>query len=114
MYAKGKLLTVFVGLFDEGLAVPDGSFIRAGEERLVRKMELFNKTQDFRNLKEVIDVMGDVQEFKYEDPNDIHNVTTFSAGTCAGCNTYTIEYDDQDRVLRETYANGGLYGLCLH
>jgi RHS repeat-associated protein len=60
------------------------------------------------NLIEVIDVMGDVQEFKYEDPNDIHNVTTFSSGTCAGCNTYTIGYDGQDRVLRETYASGGM------
>ena len=60
------------------------------------------------NLTEVTDVMGDVQEFKYEDPNDIHNVTTFSAGTCSECNTYTIEYDDQDRVWRESYATGGM------
>jgi YD repeat-containing protein len=60
------------------------------------------------NLTEVIDVMGAVQEFKYEDPNDIHNVTTFSAGTCAECNTYSIDYDDQDRVLRESYADGGM------
>jgi RHS repeat-associated protein len=60
------------------------------------------------NLSEVIDVMGALQEFKYEDPNDIHNVTTFSVGTCSECNTYTIEYDDLDRVLRETYANGGM------
>jgi len=68
----------------------------------------YNHDDASGNLVEVTDVMGDIQEFKYEDLNDIHNVTTFSAGTCTECNTYTIEYDDQDRVWRESYATGGM------
>jgi radical SAM enzyme (TIGR01210 family) len=54
LHAKKKRITVFVGLFDEGLAVPGGSFIREGEENIVRKLHWFNKTQDFRTLREVV------------------------------------------------------------
>jgi RHS repeat-associated protein len=68
----------------------------------------FKHDETSGNLIEVTDVMGELQEFKYEDPNDIHNVTTFSAGICSECNTYTIEYDDQDRALSESYAGGGM------
>jgi RHS repeat-associated protein len=60
------------------------------------------------NLIQVIDVMEEMQEFKYEDPNDIHNVTTFSAGSCSECSTYSIDYDAQDRVWRESYSSGGM------
>lgn len=49
-HARGKMTTVFVGLYDEGLAVPGGSFIREGDEETVRKLERFNRTQDFRVL----------------------------------------------------------------
>ena len=40
-------ITIFVGLFDEGLAVEGGSFIREGDEGIVRVLRDFNRTQDF-------------------------------------------------------------------
>ena len=46
-HAQGKSLSVYVGLSDEGLAVPGGSFIRPDDERLVKTLELFNRTQDY-------------------------------------------------------------------
>lgn len=51
IHAEGKNISVFIGLFDEGLAIPGGSFIRDGEEALVRKIEMFNRTQDFKHLQ---------------------------------------------------------------
>lgn len=53
-HAKGKGLSLFIGLYDEGLAVPGGSFIRVGEEELVAELETFNKTQDFDVLEKVV------------------------------------------------------------
>jgi radical SAM enzyme (TIGR01210 family) len=49
--AEGKRISVFVGLNDEGLAVEGGSFIRQGDELLIQRLELFNKTQDFQLIK---------------------------------------------------------------
>lgn len=46
-HAKGKSISLFIGLYDEGLAVPGGSFICAGDEGLVEKLEAFNRNQDF-------------------------------------------------------------------
>ncbi|MBA4386407.1 MAG: hypothetical protein C0404_00395 [Verrucomicrobia bacterium] len=46
LHAKGKRLTIYVGLSDEGLAVPGGSFIRPGDEPLIAALEQFNRTQD--------------------------------------------------------------------
>jgi len=46
-HARGKRLSVFIGLSDEGLAVEGGSFIRDGEEHLVEELENFNRTQDY-------------------------------------------------------------------
>lgn len=51
LHAKGKKPSVFIGLYDEGLAVPGGSFIREGEEALVTQLEAFNRTQDFGILE---------------------------------------------------------------
>jgi radical SAM enzyme (TIGR01210 family) len=53
-HAEGKHITVFLGLFDEGLAVEGGSFIRQGDEDLISKMEQFNMTQDFSLLKNLL------------------------------------------------------------
>lgn len=50
LHALDKDISVYIGLFDEGLAVPGGSFIRPGDENLVKRMEEFNKTQDFSSL----------------------------------------------------------------
>ena len=54
LHAKGKSLSVFIGLYDEGLAVPGGSFIREGDEELVSKLEEFNRNQDFDFLENVV------------------------------------------------------------
>ena len=45
--AKGKNISVFAGLNDEGLAVPGGSIHRENNQELVDLMEQFNSTQDF-------------------------------------------------------------------
>jgi len=54
-HAKGKNLSIFLGLYDEGLAVEGGSFIREGEESLIEKLEHFNKTLDFGILHSVME-----------------------------------------------------------
>jgi radical SAM enzyme (TIGR01210 family) len=46
-HARDKRISVFVGLSDEGLALEGGSFVRAGDEELVKALELFNRTQDY-------------------------------------------------------------------
>ena len=52
-HAKGKGVSVFVGLSDEGLAVEGGSFRRAGDDALVAELERFNQTQDYGILDAV-------------------------------------------------------------
>ncbi len=46
-HAKGKSLSLFIGLYDEGLAVPGGSFLREGDEGLVKRLEKFNRNQNY-------------------------------------------------------------------
>ncbi len=48
--ARDKNISVFLGLSDEGLAVPGGSFIRDGDEPLVQELERFNRTGDYSLL----------------------------------------------------------------
>jgi len=55
LHAEGKNISIFIGLFDEGLAVKGGSFLRKGDERLVKQLEHFNKTQDYSILGEIVD-----------------------------------------------------------
>ncbi|MBF0105258.1 MAG: hypothetical protein HQM16_08015 [Deltaproteobacteria bacterium] len=50
---KKSGVTVFLGLSDEGLAVPGGSFIRKGDQAIIKKLEQFNRTQDFGILEKV-------------------------------------------------------------
>ncbi|MCI5142261.1 MAG: hypothetical protein D3909_11200 [Candidatus Electrothrix sp. ATG1] len=52
-HAQGKKISVFLGLSDEGLAEPGGSFIREGDEALLERLEEFNRTQNYRILKEL-------------------------------------------------------------
>jgi len=59
--AKDESVSVFVGLFDEGLAVPNGSFIRPGDEPIVERLEYFNRTQDFDSLPDI---------FSWEHPHE--------------------------------------------
>lgn len=46
-YARGKPLSMFLALYDEGLTVEGGSFLREGDESLVDELERFNRTQDY-------------------------------------------------------------------
>ncbi len=48
---KKPQISIFVGLYDEGLAVTGGSFLRQGDEELVKLLERFNQTQDYSLLK---------------------------------------------------------------
>ncbi|MBI2266635.1 MAG: hypothetical protein HYU64_15970 [Armatimonadetes bacterium] len=48
---RGKNLTIFVGLNDEGLAVPGGSFRRPGDESLIALLDEFNRTQNYDSLR---------------------------------------------------------------
>ena len=52
--AGGKDLSVFIGLYDEGLAVKGGSFLRDGDEPFVAQLEEFNRIQDFDFLQRAI------------------------------------------------------------
>lgn len=49
-HAKHKSISLFVGLSDEGLAVDGGSFIRPGDEWILKRLMSFNVSQDFRFL----------------------------------------------------------------
>lgn len=52
-HAQGKPISVFVGLYDEGLAVEGGSFLRETDGPLVEAFEQFNRTQDFDVLRRI-------------------------------------------------------------
>jgi archaeosine synthase beta-subunit len=54
IHARGKGLSLFVGLSDEGLAVPGGTFIREGDAVLVDALEAFNRTQDYAILERLL------------------------------------------------------------
>lgn len=49
-YAKDMPISVYIGLDDEGLAVPGGSFIRSGDEEILKKLKTFNERQDYSLL----------------------------------------------------------------
>lgn len=50
--AQRKQISLYIGLSDEGLAVPGGSFRGEGDEELLEKLQNFNQTGDFSILKE--------------------------------------------------------------
>lgn len=52
-YGEGKRITIYLGLSDEGLAVKGGSFLRKGDEGLVKKLEQFNQTQNYDILNQI-------------------------------------------------------------
>ncbi|MFA4845632.1 MAG: hypothetical protein WC654_03685 [Patescibacteria group bacterium] len=51
LHAEGKRVSIFLGLNDEDMAVPGGSFLREGDEPIVDLLEQFNRTQDFGLLR---------------------------------------------------------------
>lgn len=44
---RGSKISIFIGLYDEGLAVEGGSFIRQNDGELIEKLNQFNKTQNY-------------------------------------------------------------------
>lgn len=54
VHTKDKPVSIFIGLYDEGLAVEGGSFIRKGEKGLVEKLEMFNRTLDYDILDRIL------------------------------------------------------------
>ncbi|MBI2124262.1 hypothetical protein HYT92_00570 [Candidatus Pacearchaeota archaeon] len=51
LHAEEKNISVFVGLYDEGLAVNGGSFIRKNDEGIIALIKQFNMTGNFRFLR---------------------------------------------------------------
>ncbi len=52
--ARDEKLTIFIGLSDEGLALPGGSFLKPDNEWMIEPLERFNRTQNFSILDDVI------------------------------------------------------------
>jgi radical SAM enzyme (TIGR01210 family) len=52
-HARGKSVSIFIGLSDEGLSVKGGSFLRDGDKPILDELERFNRTQDFSILDKV-------------------------------------------------------------
>ncbi len=52
--AEGLPISIFVGLSDEGLSVPNGSFLRPGDEPIRVELERFNVLQDYDILRAVL------------------------------------------------------------
>jgi len=46
--------SIYLGLYDEGLAVEGGSFLRPGDEENLKLLEQFNITQNFEYIEQVI------------------------------------------------------------
>lgn len=49
-HARNKNISIFIGLYDEGLAVDGGTFIREGDKAMVDSLEKFNRSGDFAIL----------------------------------------------------------------
>ena len=56
--ARDKGLSIFIGLSDEGLALPGGSFLRSDNQWMMEPLERFNRTQDFTILDAVSNSVG--------------------------------------------------------
>ena len=52
-HARGKALSIFIGLSDEGLAVEGGSYLDGYDESVVDGLEAFNRTQDYEYLERI-------------------------------------------------------------
>jgi radical SAM enzyme (TIGR01210 family) len=51
--AQSNNVSIFIGLSDEGLAVPGGSFLKPENQWMIQPLENFNRTQDFGTLEVV-------------------------------------------------------------
>ncbi len=52
--AKDENISIFIGLSDEGLAVPGGSFLTPETEQFIDPLERFNQTQDYTILEAIL------------------------------------------------------------
>jgi radical SAM enzyme (TIGR01210 family) len=53
LQARDKNISIFIGLSDEGLALPAGSFLRPDNQWMIEPLEQFNRTQDFTLLEKI-------------------------------------------------------------
>jgi radical SAM enzyme (TIGR01210 family) len=53
MAARNKDISIFIGLSDEGLSVPGGSFLQPANQWMIEPLEKFNRIQDFDALQAV-------------------------------------------------------------
>lgn len=53
-HAREKQLSIYVGLYDEGLAVEGGSFIRQGDKPLMQALAAFNRNQKYELLQNFV------------------------------------------------------------
>ena len=71
----------------------------------------WNYSQDVKgNLTSVLGPAGLSHSYVYADPNDPHNLTTLSEGTTG----FTVIYDAQDRVTRQTFPVGTTYDFVYN
>jgi len=52
-HARGKAISMYIALSDEGLAVQGGSFVRDDDETIVAELEHFNRTADYSILDRI-------------------------------------------------------------
>lgn len=53
LYSRDKNVSIFIGLSDEGLALPGGSFLTPENEYLIKPLEEFNRTQKYQILERI-------------------------------------------------------------
>ena len=51
--ARTNNISIFIGLSDEGLAVPGGSFLRPENQWMIEPMETFNRTRNYNVLETI-------------------------------------------------------------
>lgn len=51
LYSEDVPISVYIGINDEGLAVPGGSFIREGDEKVLELLNRFNRLQQYDLLR---------------------------------------------------------------
>ncbi len=54
LHGRGKPIPIYIGLYDEGLAMPGGSFIRSGDDEILAELQRFNASQDYALLERLV------------------------------------------------------------
>ena len=53
IHARGKPVSIYLGVFDEGMAVEGGSFLRDDNQHIVEHLKRFNRSQDYSILERI-------------------------------------------------------------